>query len=218
MESANVVGYLEKIGTQGYSLFTPTFADVGVDGMDIQKIKLVGSTGDLSDYIQTFTAAGALNPEYSYLTMDGFGVEDGWYDGNYELVTETIDPGKGFLFWNNSQATLNFSGEVTPGQRNLDISAGYSIMGNAQPVAIDIQDMKIINSAGDLSDYIQTFTAAGALNPEYSYLTMDGFGVEDGWYDSNYELVSETVQPGAAFLLWNGTDAEGMKLQLPSAY
>ena len=102
VESANVVGYLEKAAaTQGYTLFTPTFADVGVDGMDIQKIKLVGSSGDLSDFIQTFTAAGALNPEYSYLTMDGFGMAYVWYDSNFEPVEETVQPGAAFLIWNS---------------------------------------------------------------------------------------------------------------------
>ena len=217
LESANVVGFLEKVGTQGYSLFTPTFADVGVDGVDIQNIKLTGSSGDMSDLIQTFTSAGNLNPEYMYLTMDGFGYENGWYDTDFALVEETVEPGKGFLFWNNSGATINFSGEVLAGQKNLDVAAGYSIMGNPLPKDIDIQDMKLINSVGDMSDLIQTFTSAGNLNPEYMYLTMDGFGYEDGWYDTDFALVEETVQPGAAFLIWNSV-GEGMKLQFPTAY
>ena len=96
------MGYLEKVaGGQGYSLFTPTFADVGVDGMDIQKIKLVGSSGDMSDLIQTFTSAGNLNPEYMYLTQAGFGMDDGWYDTNFDLVDETVQPGAAFLIWNS---------------------------------------------------------------------------------------------------------------------
>ena len=214
-----MVGFLEKVGTQGYSLFTPTFADVGVDGVDLQNVKLVNATGSEGEFIQTFTASGALNPAYSYLTMDADSMDDGWYDGDWNLVEgETITAGKGFLFWNTSgTASLKFSGEVVKGTQALPVSVGYSIMGNASPVAVDIQDMKLLNATGSEGEFIQTFTASGALNPAYSYLTMDADGMDDGWYDGDWNMVEETVQPGAAFLMWN-TKAAELKLQLPAAY
>ena len=101
-----MVGFLEKVGTQGYSLFTPTFADVGVDGVDLQSIKLVNATGSEGEFIQTFTASGALNPAYSYLTMDVDGMDDGWYDGDWNMVEETVQPGAAFLMWNTKAAEL----------------------------------------------------------------------------------------------------------------
>ena len=106
LESANVVGFLEKVGTQGYSLFTPTFADVGVDGVDLQNVKLVNATGSEGEFIQTFTASGALNPAYSYLTMDADSMDDGWYDGDWNMVEETVQPGAAFLMWNTKAAEL----------------------------------------------------------------------------------------------------------------
>ena len=219
LESANVVGFLEKVGTQGYSLFTPTFADVGVDGVDIQNVKLKNAVGSETENIQTFTAAGALNPSYAYLTSAADGMDDGWYDSDWNLVEgETITAGKGFLFWNDSgDATLEFSGEVVKGVQAIPVSLGYSIMGNASPVAVDIQDMKLLNATGSETENIQTFTASGALNPSYSYLTLAADGMDDGWYDADWNLVEETVQPGAAFLIWNDSAAE-LKLQLPAAY
>ena len=97
---------MEKLGTQGYSLFTPTFADVGVDGVDLQNVKLKNAVGSETEFIQTFTAAGALNPAYSYLTIDADGMDDGWYDGDWNLVEETVPSGAAFLIWNNSAAEL----------------------------------------------------------------------------------------------------------------
>ena len=214
-----MVGFLEKVGTQGYSLFTPTFADVGVDGVDLQNVKLKNAVGSETEFIQTFTAAGALNPSYSYLTVDADGMDDGWYDGDWNLVEgETITAGKGFLFWNNSgDASLEFSGEVVKGTQTIPVSLGYSIMGNASPVAVDIQDMKLLNAIGSETEFIQTFTASGALNPSYSYLTLAADGMDDGWYDGDWNLVEENVPSGAAFLIWNNA-ATSLQLQLPAAY
>jgi hypothetical protein len=46
---------------------------------------------------------------------------------------------------------------------------------------------------------------------------MDADSMDDGWYDGDWNMVEETVQPGAAFLMWN-TKAAELKLQLPAAY
>ena len=41
--------------------------------------------------------------------------------------------------------------------------------------------------------------------------------MDDGWYDADWNMLEETVQPGAAFLIWNDSAAE-LKLQLLAAY
>ena len=75
----------------------------------------------------------------------------------------------------------------------------------------------------DIGDFVISRDAiyhdftCGALNPAYSYLTLAADGMDDGWYDGDWNLVEETVQPGAAFLIWN-TAATELKLQLPAAY
>ena len=106
LESANVVGFLEKVGTQGYSLFTPTFADVGVDGVDLQNVKLKNAVGSETELIQTFTSEGALNPQYSYLIESIDGMPDGWYDTSWSMVEETVPSGAAFLIWNTATVGL----------------------------------------------------------------------------------------------------------------
>jgi len=216
LESANVVGFLEKVGTQGYSLYTPTFSDVGTDGIDIQNIKLKNASGDETEKITTFTAAGALNASYLYLN-ETVGMEPGWYNSNWEPIEEIVEAGKGFLVWNTAgTAAFEVSGEVAKGPLEIPVSLGYSIMGNSTPVEIDIQDIVLVGANGDETEKITTFTAAGALNSSYLYLN-ETVGMEPGWYNSNWEPIEETVQPGAAFLIWN-TSASNLKLKLPAAY
>jgi hypothetical protein len=55
------------------------------------------------------------------------------------------------------------------------------------------------------------------LNPSYAYLTKAADGMDDGWYDGDWNLVEENVPSGAAFLIWNNA-ATSLQLQLPAAY
>ena len=94
---ASDVGYQTKTVTEGFSLTTPTFTDVGVDAYDLQNMKLVDAAGDGTEVIQVLNSAGVNNESWAWLNAN-VGMEDGWYDElTWEPITATIDPGEAFL-------------------------------------------------------------------------------------------------------------------------
>ena len=96
------------------------------------------------------------------------------------------------------------------------------MVGNATPVALDLQQIKLIDAAGDgMTDDIVGYDSDACLTEEdYYWQTVDAAWVDiqqDGWYNGmmSDELVTGyTLQPGQGFFLYLGT--EGVKVQFPA--
>ena len=182
----------------------PTFKAVGGSGYDLTKIAVEGADGTGDVCAQTISAAGEWDGEYYFLTMDGMGVDDGWYKdvlgGEAVEEDEVVLPAGGALFVDsqNNDLTLKVAGEVPSGDLDLDVPAGSSQVGNALPADVDLTAITVTGADGTGDVCAQSISAAGEWDGEYYYLTIDGMGVDDGWYKD--VLGGEAVEVGDVVL------------------
>lgn len=156
--------------------------------MNVADIKVAGAGGYGDVYMQSMGSSGSFEEkQYFYLTMDGMGVEDGWYrdvDGTDPVDdTDTIKFGYGMSFASDGAVTITYSGAVVSGVPTVTWEGGYGFLANPTPIDQKINDI-IVEGAGGYGDVtFQKLLPSGSFDStEYFYLTMDGMGVEDGWY------------------------------------
>ncbi len=234
----NTVGYLEQTmkTSTGYNFICPTFVDVnsGEATWNLQDIKLVGAYGDgMTDSIIGYDSyACVTEDDYYWATVEGsiFSpvMQDGWYKGalGTELVTDVTKPvGHGlYLNLGSEGATVQYAGKVyEDGYTSPALQTGYNMLGNATPVPLDLQQIKLVDAYGDgMTDSIIGYDSYACITEDdYYWATVEGsiFSPvkQDGWYKGalGTELVTGvTLQPGQGFYFNIGT--EGAKYQLPA--
>ena len=214
--SANVVGYNDDTVKKGYSLKAPAFMGVGTSGLvDLSKFKILNSVGEGGETIQFLDAEG-MNTEIWVWLGSAVGMTEGWYDSNtWEPVEKSIKKCEGYLFNVNADVTIESSGEVRQDAVVTDLAAqSYAVVGNSTPVSFDIQQVKMVDSAGDGGDTIQYLDLEG-MNTEIWVWLGSAVGMTEGWYDSNtWEPITYTVKPGEAFLFNVSAD---VKVSFPGA-
>ena len=105
MESANVVGYQNQSIGQFNITATPFLQVNGGEAWTLGDIKPNANWIEMSDTIQTFTAAGKADVAYMYITeatATEYGVTPGWYDLLDDQATTPMNhipvaAGTGFL-------------------------------------------------------------------------------------------------------------------------
>ena len=208
-------------------MITPTFTDAGTsDGTyDIQKVKIsdeAGSYGFGSEQIQVVGADGNVSATYTWFSKDISGAdEDAWCDDSMTPVTYPIARGEAFLLYTEAEGLVTVSGAVSVGVELSEAAAllsGFNGIGNASPIATDIQKIKISDEAGSYgfgSEQIQIVGTDGNVNATYTWFSKDISGAkEDAWCDDSLTPVTKTFKPGEGFLLY--TEAEGT-VELPTA-
>ena len=104
----------------------------------------------------------------------------GWYVGSTRTTGNvTLKNGEGLSINNqlNVPIKLQFSGAVTLTGRSFRVSPGYSLVGNLTPVDVNLNDVKILNAAGEVIDVKDASTVVCVIQK----MTTDG----KGKYDSN---------------------------------
>ena len=112
--SANVVGYMSKdMATAGYYNYTPMF--VSADGTDPAVKDIVPSSTEKTDLSGGEIAMFVLDTNrkfakgFSWLTVDDFMDEDGWYLGSEVTVTDyKLKPGEVLQVYAPYQVKLSF--------------------------------------------------------------------------------------------------------------
>lgn len=232
VDFANVVGYHNKELLAGYSFSTPTFVDVGSDGLDIQNFKLASNAaGDQTETIQVLDTNGLLVASYTWLNAK-VGMTPGWYDYNtWEPITKLIAPGSGYFMHVNDAVNAKIVGGVKTNETTVTLPMGFSVYGNNVPGTISIQDITLGGEvAGDQTESIQFLDVAGQNTETWYWLTAEGMiGIkESGWYKENESnelvLVEYTIQPGEAFLINIAVGSQATKttkavtMTMPSAF
>ena len=94
-----MVGYQTKTIPAGFSLSTPTFQDIGANGLDLQNFKLSDSAaGDSTEMIQFLNEEGQCTEMWVWLNANAE-MEPGWYDFNtWAPIDYTVKSGEAFLF------------------------------------------------------------------------------------------------------------------------
>ena len=203
LESANIVGYQTKTIEAGFSLSTPTFLDVGQNTIDLQNFKLSeNAAGDGTEVIQFLDEKGACTKVWIWLNANA-GMEDGWYDNDtWESIENTVFPAVGYLMNVSADVTMMVAGQVKADKTTVTLPAGFSVYGNNNPSDIDLQSIKLSESAaGDGTEVIQLLDEKGACTKVWIWLNANA-GMEEGWYDNDtWEPIEYTVKAGEAFLM-----------------
>ena len=230
------------MNTSGYSFIIPTFKDVGAGtaSYDLQNIKLVGGYGDGgTEMIYVYNENASLTGDvYCWGTVEDSAGDmdytvDGWYNGQYgtELVTDvTLPLGTGLYLCLSDISTgakVQYSGEVYQDSLEQTLeNAGYNMIGNSTPVAIDLQDIKLVGAYGDGgTEMIYVYNENASLTGDvYCWGTIEDSAGDmdyavDGWYNGQYgfDLVEGvTLQPGQGLYLCLSDISAGAKLVLPN--
>ena len=198
-----IVGYQQKDTVSGFNCVIPTFKAVNSGLIHIQDIKIANAT-DWSDSIQVLDEGGATIQQYFYASAAESGYEaDGWLseDGG-SLADVTFAPGQSILIDTADVAVLTFAGQVSTEDTVIETVPGFNFVGNNTPVAINIQDIKIVN-ATDWSDSIQVLDEGGATVQQYFYASAAESGYEaDGWLsEDGGSLAVIDLEPGHGILI-----------------
>jgi len=196
VESVNIVGYQTIDLPTGYKMATWTFVPVGSDGTAIRlgDITPANFSGDNGDMIQFFNLNGSGLVSNIVTYYEGYG----WCDASTLEILDnmTVPIGTG-MFISSSQTDVAFTvaGEVALDSFQLNVAAGYTVVGNSSPVAITLGDIVPANFSGDNGDMLQVFAPGGSVSAIISYYS--GYG----WCDaSTLEIMDDMVlNPGDAF-------------------
>ena len=198
---------------------TVTFAPISGNTIELQSLipsgSGVGGFGDI--VIQTMDADGNWAGEYSWWTEANSGLEDGWYDVDFNWADVTLNYKQGVMVQAGDDVVLTYSGAVATGTIETDAPNGYSMSGNATPVALSIQSITPVgDGVGGYGDIvIQTMDADGNWVGEYSWWTEANSGLEDGWYDVDFNYAEVSINPGEGYMLQ--ASADDVKLTYPGA-
>ena len=223
--SSNIVGYQKVTLVPGFNFVAPQFTAVGGGPIDLQSIKLDVADEDVSyvDNVQILDAGGATVATYSWWPAADTvsGEKSGWVDGDTgDLAAINIDPGYSVLVEANDDSTVTISGEVSTNTTTVVSVSGFNFIGNASPVAIDIQDIQIDVADEDVSyvDNIQILDDGGATIATYSWWPAADTvsGTKSGWVDGDTgDLAVVELAPGQGVLLEANDD--GVNITMPSA-
>ena len=237
VESANIVGYQNTtpVNSSGYNFIIPTFVDVGANEAvyDLNNIKIVGGDGSgMTEMIIGYDDEACLSGVDYYWNSAADTImgpaEDCWVTevmGETKAENVKLPAGTGlYLMLGTEGATVQYAGQVSASAVVVqNLVPGYNMVGNASPVEIDLNDMKIIDGDGSgMTEMIIGYDDEACLSGIDYYWNSEADTImgpaEDCWVT---EVMGETkaegikLQPGEGVYLMLGT--EGAKLSIPSA-
>ncbi len=195
-------------------MFTPIFESTTVvaDGtkkLNLQDLKLRGKPeGDgFKERLIILDSAGKFSTEYTWWNAEGEWPEGWSLKGDADLVEDvTINMGEGFYLdvGGNDGVSLQVSGGVNLNTLSYNLPAGYGMAGNATPVKIDLQDVKLRGKPdGDgFKERLIILDSAGKFSTEYTWWNAEGEWPE-GWSLKGEADLVEGVdfEPGEGFYL-----------------
>ena len=201
LESANVVGYNTLNNNDPYVMLGVQFNSINDSGIKFKDI--TGSFED-EDTIQiAYTDSEGLIQfdEYFYFTADvGMVDKNGWYDGDFKSVTETSLP-RGAAMWfmpsSGVSKDITIAGELSKGNVVRTFAEPNNMICASFPVPFNPNSTDYTWEGLSEEDTIQVaYTDSEGLIQfnEYFYFTADvGMVDEDGWYDGNFERISNPI-------------------------
>ena len=118
----------------------------------------------MEDNIQIWDEGGALVDNYYYV--------GGAWSADWATAAEgvTIPAGSSVVIEAAANTKVIFSGAVAQEDTKVKAVAGFNMVGNASPIDIDIQDIKLGEGATEYGDNIQIWDNGGALVANYYYI------------------------------------------------
>lgn len=210
--SANVVGYQQIAVLEGFSAFTPTFKNVTEAEYSMDDILVVdGDSYAGQVYLQVMDDQGDYGESFTY-----WGSTLGWFSDT-AAEKPTLKPGQSLCVNNVTGSTIYFqvSGEVALENKNM-IPVDLYLWGNATPVDVDLNDVKVVDVDGEINDavagnvFFQLIDESGS--GDYGD-TFTYWGSDIGWYSDVIEV--PTLAPGQCGCV-NNTTGDTVYFKVPS--
>jgi len=192
--SVNVVGYVNVPVVVGYNAIANP-----LDASPNNALNSVLPAVTDGSVILTWdpVAQGFGAPQQFY---EGYG----WADQDFNLSTNTVQPGEGFFFSSPVSTNLTFVGDVRQGALSEPLYLGYNCISQLTPQSGSIMDFGFPAVDGDV--YLPFDTATQQYGAPIQY--YDGYG----WADQNFTLTPPNINVGSAVMLskvgpttWNFT-------------
>ena len=218
IESANVVGYLNKDVRKNLSQQVCTFDQIGVTGgaLDIQNLIPVDGdgeyVGDGAVNIQFISDRGVNQASYAYYGKDEYDddMPAGWYNEKTDELAEYIfNSAEAFLVYSSTACNFLYSGEVNMAETDVPFRKNLSVQANIRPSSVDIQSIIPVDGEGeyigDGAVNIQFLSDRGATQSAYAYYGKDEYDddMPAGWYNEKAdELAEYTFSAGEGFMVY----------------
>jgi hypothetical protein len=183
--SANVVGY--------YNIDVPGSKFV----MLSQQLPIGGTDSLINDTITNGVPEGSLLFLWNGTGYDSiqFFAGFGWFDIDFNFVTNTLPPGKGAFFQNGdvSTATLTIVGQVPQGGATNVIVPNFNVYSIPTSLSTNVDAATVGSLPSTEGDLI--FLWDVPLQKFNSYQFFEGFG----WFDTDFNQVFPTPKVGEGF-------------------
>ena len=225
--SASLVGYAKNALPKGYSMITPCFEVVGGGNYAIDSLVLEG-VDDTQATVQIVNADGSwgamgvwLNEYIDPSTSEIYPA--GWFtDGSGATSAEiSLTPGQAVFFYTTSEIAKAMSAGQVSASIPVTLDKGYSMIGNASPVALSIDSITLAG-VDDTQATVQVVNPDGSwgtrgvwLNEYTDPSTNEVYPA--GWFTdgSGATPADITLEPGQSVFFY--TTAEGATATIPSA-
>jgi len=221
VESANVVGYVQRktdVGANRFTMVTMPFTGVSDDVISIQDVitpvgvEACSEADSLTDAAQLQVWTGTDYQLYYYIN-DGFDDDNddltGWADAG-EIVYTKYAPGTGFWFrYPKAAANYTLPGQVSDAEsisKNV-YKTKFNMVGNPYPTLLNLKKVTTtapaVSDADSITKGVQLQVWTGTDYQLYYYIN-DGFDDDyddlTGWADAG-EIVGE-VGVDASYGMW----------------
>ncbi len=190
--------------------------------IDIQQLKLIDSEGAGDDQIQVIEN-GVYKGSYFWYTPAGtedYVNKEGWYnEAGDQLIDYSLDFGDAvYIKASSDSIKVRTSGSVRFATLEVDLlPSGFNLVGNSTPNAINIQQIKLVGSAGTGDDQIQVIEN-GVYKGSYFWYTPAGtedYVNKEGWYnEAGDQLIDVSFASGEG--LYVKSSSSGIKYKLPA--
>ena len=199
---SNVVGYNTLPPDGPWSMLGISFTECAGGALKLDKLEGAFTSGD---QIQVpFTMSDGFTPDfvtYQYLTeADDLVDADGWYDGGWSYIGDTVELSQGEGVWYYSASGIKgvtVAGEVSKNVFSKTFVEPFTMTSSGFPVKFNPNAANFTWSMSS-GDQIQIpFTMSDGFTPDfitYQYLTESEDLVDvDGWYDGGWALVDNVI-------------------------
>ena len=196
-------------------MITPCFETVGGGDYPIDNFTLIGVE-------DTMATVQVVNEDGSWGTQGfWFNAYDdlpaGWFTDGTGLTPAdiTLKPGQAVFFYTSASGAKAQSAGQVSGIITNSVSVGCSMIGNATPVDVAIDDIKLLN-VEDTMATVQVVNADGSWGTQgFWFNAYDD--LPSGWFTDGTGLTPAeiTLTPGQSVFFY--TSATGAKVLIPSA-
>lgn len=196
-------------------MITPCF--VNVDGTDYNIDDFIlNNVADTKATVQVMNADGSWGASGVWFNEYG-DLPAGWFTDSFGTTPAniTLKPGQAVMFHTADEgASVQSAGQV-PAIITMDVATGWSMIGNASSVSVDIDEIKLLNVA-DTKATVQVMNADGSWGASGVWFNEYG-DLPAGWFTDSFGTTAAdiTLEPGQSVMFY--TTDEGAQVVIPSA-